>query len=434
MNSLAARRDYEPRSLSAGLDFYKPTMSQFAYENEPSAEVTFTFKNRGRQILKDYVDPLALQARFDSLAQRGFSQAELSYFAEMLRADGNPLFSESYIDFLVDNPLPAVKVEAEQEDIEISTNGPWPLVTFWETVVMSEINEAYFEGYVRAHGINLTELYAEGDRRLSKKIAYLQAHPEIKIAEFGTRRRFSLKWQQHVLERLKNECPGNLIGTSNVALARAAELKPIGTFAHEMPMVYAALSDARGQDIRASHGRMLDDWNDLYQDELSVALSDTFGSDVFFEDLGYERAIAWQSTRHDSGDPLEYGEKAIAFYEAHGIDSRHKTIVFSDGLDIAVIDTIRRRFEGRIGFVFGVGTNLTNDLGLVALNIVMKATHANGTETVKLSDNSGKHTGSETQVNRYKQIFNIRPHQRQAVEPRQLSVSDAAIKTRIAAV
>ena len=415
----------EEMMLSAGLDFYKPTMSQLQFEKHPEAEVTFTFKNRGKQRLADYVPVEALQARLDSLRQNGFSQSELDYLANLRRTDGDNMFSQDFVDYLAANELPPVNVWLNEEtnDIAIDATGDWPLVTFWETVVMSEVSEMYFENFVTANGLNIFDVYAEGDRRLTEKIEYLKANPGVKISDFGTRRRFSLRWQKHVDERLMNECPDNLVGTSCVALAQNLDLKPIGTFAHEMPMVYAGIADALGKDIRASHGEMIDDWYDRYGDELGVALSDTFGSDFFFSDFTLKRSTNYRSTRQDSGDPIGYGEKTIKHYDDLEIDPLTKNIVFSDGLKIpSTVDPIYRHFDGRINQGFGVGTDLTNDmglpepapeiaLGLKALNQVMKATHVKlpgGKEAdlVKLSDNSGKHTGPEALVEKYQQIFN----------------------------
>lgn len=399
--------EIEPeRGMMSGVDFYKPTMSQLAFEQAPDAQVTFTFHNRGSQHLLDYVDPLSLQARFDSMQQQGFQQAEIDYLASRTNKSGAPLFKKPYLDYLATAQLPAVSVGAG-EDIEITSTGAWPLVTFWETVVMSEVNEAYFAGYAKAHDIDIVDLYAEGDRRLSEKIAYLQTHPDVMVAEFGTRRRFSFEWQAHVIRRLKAECPENLLGVSNVGLATAENLRPMGTFAHELDMVYAGLADALGQDIRASHGRMLDDWYELYGNDYSLALSDTFGSDFFLEDFGATRAKLWLGSRHDSGDPLVYGDKVIDSYVKHSIDPRSKSVAFTDGLNIKKTERIRQYFTGRLGFFFGIGTDLTNDLGLAALSIVMKATEVNGTSTVKLSDDPEKYTGPEAQVTRYKQIFAV---------------------------
>lgn len=404
-SSLTYGPELEQSYISSGLDYYKPTMSQLALEQEPEAEVTFTFKNRGEQRLMDYVDPAILQARFDQIRQNGFNQDELHYLAGIVNSQGERVFYDSYLNHIRNAELPEVKISIQDNDIAIETTGEWDMVTFWETVVMSELNEAYFEGLVRKEGLDIFEVYDEGDRQLSEKIAILQANPDIKFADFGTRRHFSHRWQRHVLERLLAECPDNITGTSNVALAKSFNIKPIGTFAHEMPMVYAGLAEERGQDVRASHNEFLEDWYNRYDADLSTALTDTFGSNFFFADFTPEQAANWRALRHDSGDPIEFGEKALSFYEANDIDPKTKTIVFSDGLDMDTIVKLHEYFKGRVNVVFGWGTTLTNDLGIKPLNIVMKATEVNGIKTVKLSDNEGKHTGDENNVNKYKQGY-----------------------------
>jgi nicotinate phosphoribosyltransferase len=398
----------EGMHISSGTDFYKFTMSQFLYEHEPNAQTTLTYKSRGNEVIKDYVDPAELQARLDQFKERGFTSVELQYLASLTKSDGSRLFSDAYLLYLATNELPPVNV-AVASDIEISTTGDGPIVTFWETIIMSEVSEIYFEGYVRAHGIDMAELYAEGDRRLSEKIEYLKAHPEIKIAEFGTRRRFSLRWQKHVIERLKNECPENLIGTSNTAYADIEGLKPIGTYAHELPMTYAALADGRGEDIRASQMKLVDDWLDFYGDDYAIALPDTYGAEVFFEDLGRERAERLAGSRHDSGDPIDYGRMVLRFYEGNNIDPATKKIMFSDGLDIpGPVDEIHREFKDVIEHPYGIGTKATNDLGLKALNQVVKVTAVNGIGTVKLSNSPPKHLGSPEQIERYRKEFALK--------------------------
>jgi nicotinate phosphoribosyltransferase len=412
--------------LSAGLDYYKPTMAQVELEHFPNEQVTFTLKNRGQNNLSKYVDPIDLSDRL-RLFKSGWSKEELDYLATQQRRDGTPLFSEYYLNYLEDRKLPDVEVDINEitGDLSVTTSGDWPLVTFWETIVMSEINELYFENMVRHEALDIDEIYNEGDRRLTEKINILKTRPDIKFAEFGTRRRFSLRWQDYVLGRLASECPENLIGTSNVALAEKYGLMPIGTFAHEMPMVYAAMSEIRGNPPLEGHGQMLRDWQEMYGDNLSTALTDTFGSDFFFTDFTPDQAKTWQGLRHDSGNPFAFGEEVIDFYDKNAVDSHEKTIVFSDGLDIETIVQLADYFKGKINIVFGWGTTLTNDLGLSpeyfnqidalhllgsvvrddlsikANNFVMKATSVNGSGTVKLSDNIGKHTGEIEDIDRY---------------------------------
>ena len=268
---------------------------------------------------------------------------------------------------------------------------------------MSELNELYFENKLAHGGLTLDTLYQEGDRRLSEKIALLRKRPDIKFSDFGTRRRFSYDWHHHVVERLARECPENFVGTSNVYLAHELDTAPIGTFAHELPMGYAALADARGNNPLTGHNEMLVDWQEQYGDDLATALTDTFTTDFFFADFSPEQAEGWNALRHDSGDPVEFGERVIDFYKQNGISPQEKTIVFSDGLDITTIIALADHFKGRIKTMFGWGTTLTNDLGVKANNFVMKATAINGHPTVKLSDVAGKHTGPESFVQRYEQ-------------------------------
>lgn len=394
----------ERPTLSGGLDYYKATMGQLEYVKHPDAEVTFELKNRAATTLSEFVSTEQLQNRLDELTD-GWKPEELAYLASLQNQNGSAQFSEAYLDFLADNPLPQAEVSYDERgDIAVSATGKWPLVTFWETVVMSELNELYFTNKLAAEGLTLSDLYDEGDRRLDEKIAVLKERPDIKFADFGTRRRFSYDWQRHVVERVAHELPENFVGTSNIYLARELGLKPIGTFAHELPMVYAAIEDLNGNDPLDGHNKVLQDWETLYDGDLSTALTDTFTSEFFFEDLTRDQAETWKSFRHDSGDPFEFGERVIEFYEQHGIDPHDKTIVFSDGLDIDMIVRLADYFKGQINVTFGWGTTLTNDLGLKANNFVMKATVVDGQTTVKLSDNEGKHTGDVETIKRYKEL------------------------------
>jgi nicotinate phosphoribosyltransferase len=389
--------------ISRGLDYYKATMSQLEYETHPGTEVTFTLKNRAEAMLSEYVQPEALQRRCEAL-RSGWQPTELAYLASLQNQDGTAQFTEEYLDFLADNPLPPVDVLLDERgDIAVSATGSWPLVTFWETVIMSELNEMYFENKLAHSGRSLEDLYREGDRRLDEKIALLKTHPDIKFSDFGTRRRFSYEWQKHVIERVATELPDNFTGTSNIYLAHELGLKPIGTFAHELPMVYAALADKDGENPLSGHNRVLQDWQEFYRGDLSTALTDTFTSDFFFADFTPEQAASWKALRHDSGDPFEFGEKVIDFYRSQGIDPQTKTVVFSDGLDIGLIIRLADHFKDRIPVMFGWGTTLTNDLGIRPNNFVMKATLADGVPTVKLSDAEGKYTGPPEKIALYKE-------------------------------
>jgi nicotinate phosphoribosyltransferase len=405
--------------LTARLDYYKPTMSQWAYEYYPNAQVTFRFHNRTGVPLANYVGVEYLQEQLDDLQARGFGAQDNNFLRDQRDAQGERMFTERYIKHLGAAALPAIDVEATAgHQLHIETTGDWPMATFWETAVLSTVNELYFESLAFQEGLDLESLYNEGDRRLTQKIGAIkhynaqlpQGTQPVQIVDFGTRRHFSYKWHQHVLERLGLELPGNvLLGTSNVHLAEAYNLKPIGTFAHEMPMVCAGLHSLTDTDLYRSHRMFLDQWIERYP-TLGIALTDTFGSDFFLKDFeAHQDPAKWQGLRQDSGDPLAFGEKAIEMFTRLGVDPKTKTIVFSDGLEVKDILNLHRQFADRIKVVFGWGTNLTNDLGPRALSIVMKATAVNGIETVKLSDNPAKATGPEEQIERYTRVFGYDP-------------------------
>jgi nicotinate phosphoribosyltransferase len=243
----------------------------------------------------------------------------------------------------------------------------------------------------------------EGENRLRNKIDIIRQYPRFTLTDFGTRRRYSARWQRYVVETLKQTCP-QLVGTSNVKLALDLGIKPIGTVAHEFFSAHLALVD----NIVEAQKRALHVWLQEYDNNLGHALTDTFTTDAFFRDFGVVLSNAFQGVRHDSGDPIEFGYKAIAHYKKMGIDPKTKSIVFSDGLDIPKAIEIYKEFAGLIGLGFGVGTNLTNDLGVTPLNIVIKLVECNGRPVVKLSDNPGKAIGDKGTIDKVKKAFGVK--------------------------
>jgi nicotinate phosphoribosyltransferase len=184
---------------------------------------------------------------------------------------------------------------------------------------------------------------------------------------------------------------------------------PMGTSAHEMFMVMAGIHGASDAEMRASHGRTVQDWWDEYGWGLSIALTDTYGTDFTFRSMPQEQARAWKGLRQDSGDPFAFAEKAIAFYEGHGIDPSEKMVIFSDGLDVGRMVELHDRLSDRLEVTFGWGTNLTNDLGVEPLSIIVKTVEGAGQRLVKLTDDPAKAVGSPADIARYKQIFATRP-------------------------
>ena len=392
--------------LSTGVDYYKFTMSQLQYEQHRDTVVRFALTNRGTQRIAEVASIDSIRQRLAVIQARGFCAAELEYLGQLRNRQGEAVFAPAYLAFLADARLPDVQCDVVGGDLVIATVGAWPIVTFWETVVMSVVNECYFDALRTQTGHALT---AEGDARLAAKIAILQRHPAIKIVDFGTRRRYSAGWQYHVLDQLQTQCPEQLIGTSNVAFAAEFQLRPIGTYAHEMPMVYAALAPHTPGAVRQAHQRFLADWYARYGVDLAIGLTDTFGTERFFADFDRVHALQWRGLRHDSGDPVAFAERVIAFYTANGIDPLSKAIVFSDNLTIDRIVLLQERFAGRIQLLYGWGTTLMNDLGVAPLNIVMKATHADGQPTIKLSDHAGKQSGPPEVIARYQNEYFANP-------------------------
>jgi nicotinate phosphoribosyltransferase len=300
-----------------------------------------------------------------------------------------------------------VEVVAGPSTFQIEVSGPWPETTLWETIILCIVTELYGRSLLRRHEVTAEQAQTEGTRRLAAKIELLKSDPRVRFSDFGTRRRFSRDWQRHVMATLSREQPDQLLGTSNVMFAKEMGLRPIGTFAHEMEMIYSGIFHDDDAQIRASHGEMLEAWWALYGEELSIALTDTYGTDFFFRDFGLPRARTWRGLRHDSGDPFAFGEKAIGYYESLGIDPQTKLIVFSDGLEAERMLRLVERFHGRIQVVFGWGTNLTNDVGFQPLSLVVKAIRACGHATVKLCDNLDKAIGTIDDIERFRRIFGV---------------------------
>lgn len=381
------------------VDYYKLTMAQLAFLFFNWVSVVFGFKNRTKKVfISDFIKEKDLRAELDHVKTIGGINDEEDGYLMTLK-----IFRMTFIEFMRGLILPDYHLEKTENGYEITFTGFWPQVTLWETICLSVVNELYYRAVLKKMSrVERKEVYAEGRRRLAEKIRILKENPDIRFIEFGTRRRFSRVWHKYVLSTLIREVPDQLLGTSNVALAMKYGIKPIGTFAHEMYMVFSGISH---DDIRGSHNKVLLYWWNLYGKALSIALTDTYGSDFFFQDMTLEQAKDWIGLRQDSGDPFEFGEKAIKFYESKGIDPREKLIVFSDGLDIEKIVQLQNYFRGRIKVAFGWGTNLTNDLGLKALSLVVKVIKAAGHWTVKLSDNLAKAMGPEEKVEQFKKIF-----------------------------
>jgi nicotinate phosphoribosyltransferase len=387
-------------------DLYKLTMGQVALLRYPDLVVRYDFRCRtpGAR-LAEVIREGDLRRELEDARALSLTDGELQALRDLRVAD-RQIFQEPYLAFLKNFRLPEYRLERAEDTYRIEFSGPWPEAIYWETPALAIVDELYYRALLEDIAPPERDaVYAGGVSRLSEKIRRLKERPGVTFSDFGTRRRFSRAWQEEVLRRLSEEMPGQFLGTSNVVMSFRTGRTPVGTMGHEMFMAMSGLARGSDAEIRDSHNRALQVWWDQYGPELSVALADTYGSDFFFREMTGEQAAAWRGLRHDSGDPLAFGEKAIAFYEHHGIDPKEKLLVFSDGLDVEAMLRITDALGGRIRVGFGWGTNLTNDLGLEPLSLVVKLAEADGRRTVKLSDNLAKAVGTPEDVERFKRIF-----------------------------
>lgn len=357
-------------------DLYKFTMQQAVWHQFPDARAEYVFRCRAEVDLT----PLAAKVRqeIDALAEVHLTDDEAQYLRQ-IRYLKNP-YVESLKQFRFD---PAdVHISTDGGQFALRIRGGWYQSILWEVPILAIVNQTYFQ-HTQPDSPAVRD---EGTRRLHEKCEQINQSPvKLGIIEFGTRRRYSRAWQEFVTGTLKERIGSHLLGTSNVDLARRLNLKPFGTMAHEFLQAGQALAP-----LHRSQTFALEAWMQEYRGDLGIALSDVVGMDAFLRDFDLLFSKAYDGARHDSGDPMEWGEKLVAHYEKMGIDPRTKSAVFSDNLNIPRVIEIARRFEGRIRTSFGIGTNLTNDLGFKSLPIVLKLVRLNGLPVAKISDEAGK--------------------------------------------
>ena len=361
-------------------DLYKFTMMQAVLHQFPGAEVEYKFKCRSPDVqLAPYVDEIRDEIR--QLCELRFTGDELAYFRSMR------FIKSDFVDFLGLFKLNEKYITLTPQpngEIDIRVRGPWLHTIMFEIPVLAIVSEVYFRN--TQPGLDLTE----GRRRLQDKIALMKGVHDLKIADYGTRRRFSREWQRAVLQTLQADLgtgpDGQLTGTSNVLFAMELGMRPMGTMAHE----YLQACQALGPRLRDSQVFGFEKWAQEYRGDLGIALSDVYGMNAFLRDFDMYFCKLFDGARHDSGDPFQWGERMIEHYQANRVDPRSKVIIFSDGLTIPRCIELHERFRGRIQTAFGVGTNLTNDLGPDALQLVLKMIECNGQPVAKISDTPGK--------------------------------------------
>jgi nicotinate phosphoribosyltransferase len=382
-------------------DLYKFTMWQTMLHRHPQTQAEYRFVCRNQPVfpLTELLDEV--NAELDALCALSFTEDELRYLG------GLRYIKSDFVDFLRIFRFQRgfIRAFAEGEQLRIVAKGPQVHVMAFEIFVLAIVNELYFRRFDRAAA------ETEGRRRLEAKIAAIEAfvqqpalrHP-FELFDFGVRRRFSRPWQREVVQAFSQRLPQVFKGTSNVRLAADLGLVPIGTMAHEYLQTYQAL----GVRLRDSQKAALEDWVQEYRGDLGIALTDVVGMDAFLADFDLYFAKLFDGLRHDSGDPLVWAEKALAHYAKLRIDPHTKRLVFSDGLTVDKAIALYRALGDRTQLGFGIGTHLSNDVGLQTLNIVMKLTSANGQPVAKLSDSPGKTLCDDATFLAYlRQVFNV---------------------------
>lgn len=397
------------------VDFYKFTMLQVIFLLFREIPVRFGLTCRTKNIsLPDTISEKDLRRELDAARELRFDNSELHYLRGT-NEYGERMFQEDFLQFLKSFKLPEYDLEYRGGKINLEFRGLWCDTSLWETIALSIVNELHYRTLMRQRSkFKQDAVYAEGQIRLAKKLEQIKEYPSLVFSEFGTRRRFSKAWQDYVVQTLKNEIPeSQLRGTSNVYLAMKYGLLPMGTNAHELSMVLAGIMGITDEGLESSQHHLIEIWLKQYGEGLSIILPDTFGSEFVFRTMATHIAQIIKGFRHDSGDPIIFGERAIRFFEEKGVDPSNKMIVFSDGLDVGTMIKILNHFEGRINVSFGWGTNLTNDLGFPALSLVIKALEALGRLLVKLSDNLEKALGTKEDIERHVRVFGYTNTQRQ---------------------
>jgi nicotinate phosphoribosyltransferase len=389
-------------------------MGQFFFEKEPNAIATFEFQNRSHDRLADHLNIDALRNRFSEIRDRGISASELRFLGEMTMPNGEFLFTDDYLDYLKTKKLPEIEVElgGKHDDIQIRPSGEWSITSLWETIVMREVSEQYNRGLMSDSGLSKQFVEKEGYRRLKETIDLVRAHPEIKIMEFGTRRAAFAYWHRAVLDELIDKCPHNITGTSNVGFSARYGGMPQGTIAHEAIMGFAALADARKQNIADSVQAFNHSWYERYGDAYAIFLPDTFTTKSFLKQLTTEQLEQWRGLRQDSGDdPIVIQNMYLDRLTKAGVDPTGKLFIPSNGLNVREAINIYEKADRRLRLSFGIGTYLTANTALPPRNHVVKATRfedplsGQSAGAVKLSDDPFKHSGTPANVDRYYRLL-----------------------------
>ena len=395
-------------------DFYKLLMCQSVFRNKRDTHVTFSLINRTKSIrLAELVDEGELREQLDHIRSLRLTRGESTWLRGNTFYGKRLMFTSAFMHWFENLQLPPYHLEKRDGQYELAFEGTWPEVMLWEIPALAVIMELRSRAVLKDMGkFELQVLYARAMTKLWGKIEQLQPIDNLRVADFGTRRRHSYLWQDWCVQAMMEGLGKNFTGTSNCRIAMMREIEAIGTNAHELPMVYAALAENDDALLQSPYD-VLADWHEEHDGNLRIILPDTYGTKGFL-DRAPDWLAGWTGIRVDSGDPATGAEIAINWWKSRGEDPREKLVIFSDGLDANKIIELQSQFAGRCRVSFGWGTMLTNDFkglvaddGLAPFSLVCKAVAANGKPTVKLSDNPNKAMGPEEEIARYKRVFGV---------------------------
>ena len=396
-------------------DFYKLLMLQFIWKNFPTVHVTSEVMNRTTRVrLADEISADALRAQMEHVTQLRFRRSELIWLAGNTFYGTRSIFEPQFLAWLESGfRLSDYEITQRDGQLHMRFSGLWTEVTMWEIYSLALVSEMRTRAALaRLNEMELDVLYARAKTKLWDKIALLRTVPEVRISEFGTRRRHSFLWQEYVVQAMRATLGDILSGSSNTFLAYKHDLEAMGTNAHELPMALAALANT-DDELHASQYRVLELWQQSYGGELLILLPDTFGTTQFL-DGAPDWVADWTGQRVDSKDPFVAGDEYIRWLLSRGRDPRRKRLIASDGLDAEGILQLHEYFHGRIRFSAGWGTLLTNDFrgchprgdsDLEPISLVCKLMTVEDSPAVKLSDNPRKATGPEDEIARYRRVF-----------------------------
>src|SRR5271163_2846507 len=411
-------------------DFYKLLMLQMIWKLHPKHEVAFQLINRTTSVrLADIVDERELIDQLDHARSLRLAKNELIWLAGNTFYGARHIFEPDFMEWLATFQLPEYELTKRDGQYELRFAGAWTGTTMWEIPALAIISELRARAAMRSMSrFDLDILYARAKAKLWTKVErmrILEREGPLKVSDFGTRRRHGFLWQRWCVEALQEGLGESFVGTSNVKHAMDTGLEAIGTNAHELPMVYAAVA-ADDEALRDAPYAVLRDWARMYGGNLLVVLPDCFGTTAFLQQAP-DWVADWKGARPDSKPPIPAARELMAWWRERGRDPREKLMVLSDAMDIESIEDAVRALRGQITVSIGWGTNLTNDFSdcapaggdgaLGSISLVCKVVSADGRPAVKLSDNPNKELGPPEEITRYRRVFGVR-----GIAPRPVTV------------